>query len=88
MADALPGSPNPAQLAAADQRHAAVRTAVDRLVAEAHGLGPTTAEWIRFTHDNAVDAAMDFGGEDDEDFQAAALGILAEAVLRLAGRSA
>lgn len=86
MADALPGSPNAAQLAAADQRHAAVRTAVDRLVGESRGLGSTTGEWIRFTHDNAVDAVMDLGGEDDEEFQAAALGILAEAVIRLAGK--
>jgi hypothetical protein len=88
-AGSLPGSPNAAQLAAADQKHAAVRTAVDRLVTRARMTGITrsgdTGDWIRFVYGDVVDEVAAISGSDDG-VAAAALGLAGEAVLRLTAR--
>lgn len=86
MAEYLPGSPDARQLAAADQKHAAVVEAVDRLVVKARDAGPGTDGWIRFIFAEVVDAADRVSGDDDESLEPAALALAAEAVLRLARR--
>lgn len=84
----IPGDPTPGQLAAADRRHAAVRVEVDRLVSQARlsglGDGGRTEDWIRFAHGQVVDAVERMAGDRDGGLEAAAIGIAAEAVLRLA----
>lgn len=83
-AQPLPGDPDARMLAAADQRHAAVSAAVDQLVQRARHAEPGTAGWIRLTYHDVIDAVGTLDTGKDGAFEAAALGIAAEAILRLA----
>ena len=82
----IPGNPNPAQIAAADRQHAAVRNAVTARQAGAQP-GDVTA-WINLAYSQVVDAVSDLAGENGgpESLLSPALGVAAEALIQLAAK--
>lgn len=83
-----PGDPTPVELAAADQKYAAVRVFVDKLVAQApRHTGSGTERWINFMYHDVIDAVVDLTGDDQELFETCGLGIAAEALIRLAAKA-
>lgn len=81
-----------ADVAAADQQHATIKTALDKLVSDARkyiigrGYDPTdVGVWAQACMSGPLEAALDLAGDDDGETVLAALTMmLAEAVLRLA----
>ncbi len=81
-------------VASADQQHATIRAALDKLVADAgtHVIGrgydpDDVGVWAQVCLSGPLEAALDLVGNDDaEAVMAALVGMLGEAVLRLASR--
>ncbi len=88
----LPGLDALSDVAIADQQHATIRAAVDKLVADAganvigNGYDPNdVGVWAHACLSGPLEAALDLvGGDDAEAVMAALVGMLGEAILRLA----
>ena len=82
----------PGDIAWADQQHAVIRAALDKLVADAgkhvigRGFDPDdVGVWTQACLSGPLEAAIDLAGDDDaETVMAMLVGLLGEAVLRLA----
>lgn len=90
----LPGLPDHGSVAVADQQHATVKEALDRLVRDArtniigHGYDPdNVGVWAQACLSGPLEAALDLAGDDADDAEfivSILIGLAAEAVLRLA----
>ena len=86
--------PNHGSVAAADQQHATIRAALDKLVTDARknvigrGYDPDdVGVWAQACLSGSLEAALDLAGDDAEDAEfimSILIGLAAEAVLRLA----
>lgn len=81
-----PGDPTPGQIATADQRHRAIQEALDDLITSARGVldpgeRPDTRTWVRVAAEDVTATVSDFAKAPTT---AVLIGLLAEAVVRLA----